>query len=145
MQLTYSVTVNVSPFKKIKDVDGEVVQFTKLDHSRQKIVIFDIVMKLATITGGEYAAYVWESTKRGDLHYHGTFQVDAPLTETDMQCIRKLSNEYGNDYYNKAIDVQYCRDGGQHWRNVYMQKQQPRPTTPDVINVNVFKKPPNEP
>lgn len=125
MKFTYSYTINISPFKKQfsdPSLSDYLVGFTKLSEDAQKETLQIIVHKLQDLIGGDWGAYVYEPTKRKDLHIHGLVVLDEPLTDIKFKAIKDLSNSYGNDQYNKTIYLEYCRDNGKHWREVYMVK-----------------------
>jgi len=123
MKLCYSVTINVSPYKKFVR-NFVTTNFHALKLEKQQEFIMEITAELQNIIGGEWGANVWELTKKGDQHFHGTVVLDGPLTDADYKQINTVSAKYGSNQYNRCIDLQYCRDGGKHWREKYMQKHQ---------------------
>lgn len=144
MSYSHSYTINVSPFKKLPLVpvtyDTNITKFTNLAEPDQEQLLLYIKNQIIAIwrevDNVEFGHYVFEYTKRGDLHMHGIFTAPMLIEAHRWPEIHQLSNMYGNDQYNKAIDIQYCIDGGKHWRDIYMMKQQHLIDLP--INKSVF-------
>lgn len=128
--LTYSCTINISPFKKL--VNG--TQFTKEPRDRQYVILYEVLDLLRQAIAGdnptkqdpsfftEWGEVRFEETKRKDVHLHTYFKVSKPLTDKTFKWIKDVSSKYGNDQYNKAVDIQYCIDGGISWYK-YIHKE----------------------
>lgn len=119
--LTYSVTINVSPFKRL--FDGS--QFAKLCQEEQESLLQGILNKVKSVTRGEYGVWVYEPTKRGHPHLHTLFKVDKELTKGQMVDIKDISEHFGNSLFNKVIYIEKCKDDGSAWLDYMMKVQTP--------------------
>lgn len=132
---TYSVTINVSPFKRL--CDGS--QYAKLCLSDQECILQSILNQVKDITRGDFGMWVYEPTKRGHPHLHTLFKVDRELSKGQLLDIRALSNRFGNDLFNKAIFIAKCADDGTSWIN-YMCKVQTPEKIQEIKNFKIGHK-----
>jgi hypothetical protein len=126
--LDYSYTINISPFKK--QPNG--IQFAKLTWEEQEAYLLVVLSQIKEILGGDWSDYVFEKTNRNYPHLHGLVKLDSPITSTQQKVIDNLSNKYGNNYYNKAIYIEYCHSGTAHWKNYMRKDQEERPSSPGI-------------
>lgn len=148
--LTFSITINVPPFKKTQELLEMygLSQFTKLEEKDQKHLLYYILSFIKEIIGGDYGQVAFEPTKRKDLHLHTSVKLESPIVEASWLQLKKLSNKFGNDHYNKCIDIQYCTDGGHGWSKYINKLNTPKaanlPLEFDdyVPEINVFYKGP---
>lgn len=118
---TYSVTINISPFKRLKDGS----QFAKIGQESQEAMLQFILGKIKEITHGDFGMYVYEPTKRGHPHLHSLFKVPRELTKGQHSDIKDLGEIYGNSIFNKPIYIEKCKDNGEAWLDYMMKVQTP--------------------
>lgn len=137
------LTINVSPFKKIKTglllkVFGDDYahfnvpnQFHKMTKECQKTLLI-YAMNDVLIAIQDYYSIVdqtFELTKRGDWHLHACIQTLYGLDAETLKRVRVLSAEYGSDFYNPAIDFKELTNGHLQWIQ-YINKDAGAPALP---------------
>lgn len=125
----YSVTINVAPYKKLSvqhmtacfgenySYFGVSNQFHKMTSDCQKKML-QYILTLVRKKLNDYSSVVeevFEPTKRGDHHLHVLLMTKDAIDAEAKKGVRELSAGFGCDYYNPAIHVEYCTDGGNQW------------------------------